>query len=251
MPQAGLAEPSGLDAREESGLFWTVSDGTAALIALQTEPLNAQVAVSHDIRGIEGVARGWDSGIVLMVHEESNSLVWLNTNVTKGPRSLPIAKLKGFDAVAKHFSTKAQNKGLEGIAVDRAGQRVFVVKEGQPRVLLEISSDLDRVVYHTVLKKDLGFHVKGLKDHKLDISGLFYDPNRDALWMASDRGECVFLYDLQSNTAQRIEILPHKGKLPDLKGIEGISLNEDGSELFLVSDAGKKSSLTKLALIDE
>ncbi|WP_299353489.1 SdiA-regulated domain-containing protein [uncultured Shimia sp.] len=251
MPKAGLAEPSGLDAREEPGLFWTVSDGTAALIALQAETLSAQVAISHDIRGIEGVARGWDSGIVLMVHEQSNSLVWLNSNATGSPHSLPISKLKGFDAVAKHFASNAQNKGLEGIAVDRARQRVFVVKEGQPRVLLEISSDLDRIVDHTVLKKDLGFHVKGLKDHKLDISGLFYDSNRNALWMASDRGECVFLYDLQSKTAQRIEIVPHTRKLPDLKGIEGISLNEDGSELFLVSDAGKKSSFIRLALINE
>ncbi|MBT3143796.1 hypothetical protein DS909_14290 [Phaeobacter gallaeciensis] len=249
LPRDRLKEPSGLDIQPNSQAFWIVSDDSAELFSVETPPARVDVVYPLAYEGLEGVSAGWDEGIVLMVQEDTNAIVLIDERNSAASVRLPISKMKGYDAIAGHFEGSDTNKGLEGIAVDRERRRIFVVKEGKPRLLVEISSDLSSITAHRKLKAKHGFLVPGLKDKKLDISGLYYDRAQDALWMASDRGGSVFLYDLKSNRAVRLEIEYDGGETPDLKGIEGIALSNDHEVLYLVSDAGKESSLFTFRVI--
>jgi len=249
LDQQHLTEPSGLDVQQNFGRFWTVSDGFAGLYSLIAP--SARIDAIHHLpyQGLEGVSVGWTDGVHLMVQEETNSIIYYNSKNPESTAKLPLSKMDGYEQIAGYFDGPETNKGLEGIAVDRGGHRVFVVKEAQPRLLIEISSDLDKIVGHKKLKSKHGFHVRGLKDHKLDISGLYYDSHRDALWMASDRGACIFLYDLKTNEALRLEIHFDGDNAPDLEGIEGITMSASGEFLYLVSDAGRASSLFTFRVI--
>ena len=250
LDQQHLKEPSGLDAQQNFGGFWTVSDGYAGLYSLIAP--SARIDAIHHLpyQGLEGVSAGWTDGVHLMVQEETNSIIVHNTKNPENTAQLPLSKMDGYETISVYFDGPETNKGLEGIAVDRGEQRIFVVKEAQPRLLIEISSNLDQIVGHKKLNSKHGFHVRGLKDHNLDISGLYYDSHRDALWMASDRGACVFLYDPKTNEALRLEMHFDGDNAPDLEGIEGITLSASGEFLYLVSDAGRASSLFTFRVLD-
>lgn len=242
-----LTEPSGLayDAKQE--VFWTVSDDTKELFRLTgSGALDGKVSVPD--KGFEGVSLGWDNDVILTVEEDRNRIVVIDANNGDTLRADRLKDLQGYDRIKKHFDDSDDNKGLEGITVDPAGKRVFVVKEAKPRLLIELSSDLSAIVDAWKLDQTRGFDAPKLKDKKLDISGLTFDAKRNALWMASANCGCFFLFSLDNHTAR---LVPTAGGAADRKlmeKIEGVAWIAETDQLAAVSDREDKSRFFRLQI---
>lgn len=254
--QRKISDPT-INFTEPSGLTWTdrglisVSDDTKALFAIDVSTGDVKRIASLPHKGFEGVARGWDNGVLVLVREEKNIIALFESKAEQVVGSVRLSQLDGYAEVAEAFEDSDANKGLEGIAVDRAGQRVFVIKEGSPRLLIEISSDLSTIVSVTKLSKSRGFDVDGIPGRKLDVSGMAFDPEREALWIGSDRCGCIFHYDLGQQQAMQVPIT-FGGLDPDtLKSVEGIALSDDGLSLFAVTDDKSESRLFSFRILQE
>ncbi len=136
------------------------------------------------------------------------------------------------------------NKGPEGIAADPEAGTVFIAIEGEPRVLLTLAPDLNEIVKATILSKDKGCASPKANDMDLDISGLAWSTHSNTLWMLSDTGKCVFVYNPKTETADRIDLKFHKsGGKAWVKNAEGIVVDETAQQLFVLTDDGKDSTL--------
>jgi uncharacterized protein YjiK len=78
--------------------------------------------------------------------------------------------------------------------------------ERDPRLLIEIPADLRVLRSLRHLGADSGIETEGE-----DISGITWDQHRDTLWIASDTGRRVFLYDPRTGLATGRK-LKRKGK---------------------------------------
>ena len=149
-----------------------------------------------------------------------------------------LSAMKNYKSIKEHFTSNITNKGLEGITINPKSGSLFVVKEGQPGLLIEISSNLSTILDAKLLTPLNGFNHPKIPEKKLDFSGLSYDCSRDLLWIASDKGRCIFLYDwAQDNVVQRIDLtrsLQQKKKL--IRKFEGVAVDINGEFLYAVSE---------------
>jgi len=238
----GFNEPSGLTFDASGLALWSVSDNSRSVFLMPRESGAITRTLPVGQKQLEGVSVGFDANDLLFVREAGNLILRYDTASRSVTQTVRLSDLKGYDTIAGKFGPGEESKGLEGITIDVIGRRIFVVKEARPRLLIQISPDLSRIEGHWKLTADMGFKVAGISNKKLDISGLAFDPGRQAIWMASDKGGCIFLFDLQTLRGQRVEVQSaQEGPPPDLSGIEGIAISDTHDALFTVSDSGKTS----------
>jgi uncharacterized protein YjiK len=241
-PSIGFDEPSGLAYDRTRKVFWTVSDDTKAIFLMQFNLNSVTRSLPMEYDELEGVTIGFDGNTLFLVREKGNLILQYNLTSRSLDRAMRLSDMEGYDTIDHMFDSDEGNKGLEGITVDVDTRRVFVVKEAKPRLLIQLSSDLTRIEKHWKLTKKRGFDVAGVSDKKLDISGLAFDSSRQAIWMASDRGGCIFLFDLKTAYGHKIPIRSESNsKVPDLSGIEGMAVNDTHDAIFAVSDDGNNS----------
>ena len=241
----GYSEPSGLSPSSVEGLFWTVSDADAKLHLLTSsgELKNAFHLPETLGTDLEAVASRPD-GSVLLLQERDWAITVLKPTTPISLERILINRVRGFGRYAHLFHATPPNKGPEGITVDPETGTVFLAIEGEPRVLLTLAPDLNEIVNATVLSKDKGFASPKAKDGELDISGLAWSPFSNRLWMLSDTGKCVFVFDPKTNTAERIDLKFRKsGDVRWIKNAEGIVIDEEAQRLFVLTDDGKESRL--------
>lgn len=237
-----FTEPSGLAFDTRRSMLWSVSDNAKSVFAMPVGEGRVTRSLPLGYKELEGVSVGFSENSLLFVREKGNLIIQYDLVKNSVSQAVRLSDLEGYGEIARKFGPDEENKGLEGITIDVAGHRIFVVKEARPRLLVQISPDLSRIERHWKLSADAGFRVAGLSDKKLDISGLSFDPGRQAIWMASDKAGGIFLFDLQTGIGHRIEVRPAQGMtVPDLRGIEGIAINEAQDGLIAVTDAGNKS----------
>jgi uncharacterized protein YjiK len=240
----GFNEPSGLALASDGADYWSVSDDSAGIFRLTSDgKLMPDLAIPLRVRGLEGVVEDAVRSRVLAVQEEGAVIVALG--LKDGSATLhPLSGMAGFDRIKQVFGSLTSNNGLEGITVDTIRDEVVVVKESQPRLLIRISADLSTILGAAELTAASGFACDGTDDADLDVSDIAFDAVRNAFWLLSDEGSCVVLHD--PVTGQMSEVpLPASAEHPKrrLKNPEGIALNEDGTEVRVVTDDGKDSRL--------
>ncbi|SFL30108.1 SdiA-regulated [Shimia haliotis] len=241
----GYSEPSGLSPSSVEGLFWTVSDADAKLHLLTSngELKNAFHLPEALGADLEAVASRPD-GSVLLVQERDWAITVLKPTTPISLERTLIRRMHGFARYAHLFGANPSNKGPEGITVDPETGTVFLAIEGEPRVLMTLAPDLNEIVNVTVLSKDKGFASPKAKDRELDISGLAWSPFSNTLWMLSDTGKCVFMFDPKTNKAERIDLKFRKsGEKTWVKNAEGIVVDEEAHRLFILTDDGKDARL--------
>ena len=238
-PGLGLNEPSGLTLNCDGSALYTVSDDTKAIFRLD---LKGRVSVAESffvgLDDLEGIAIRRNDSELLVVQEESNSVVVVDLHSRKERCRRPLSAMTNYATIAHHFPNPPHNNGLEGITVNTSNDHVFVVKEQRPGLLIELDASLTTILSATELQASQGFIHPELKANKLDFSGLSFDSNSDTLWIASDKGRCLFQYDWARNTVlQRLDLTISTSDKPErIRKPEGVAFDPDRKRMYVVSD---------------
>jgi uncharacterized protein YjiK len=148
-----------------------------------------------ELKDLERLAVTAYDNEIIAVQESSNSVVHFDIANRKEIRRTPLSAMKNYDQIVNHFRNDDRNKGLEGITINFNNDHVFIVKEGKPGLLIELDSECKKILNYCELTEEYGFRHQRLKSKKLDFSGLSHNHSRDAIWIASDKGECIFQFD--------------------------------------------------------
>ena len=241
--QAGFREPSGLAFVAGSGALWSVSDNTPAAFRLEIGgDLNGPALDIPGLEDPEGVA--WDAtgGRLLILSEKAASVFVLSIDPAGPTTEVALLDMDNAQILVDALGGDPGGLSPEGITLDPQTGQVYVVNERNPRILIEISSDLRTILNVEQLLDTRGFWSAGVSDWHLDVSGLSYDHRRDGLWIASDVGKCVYFLPLNGSLASKIDLAwTDGGEVRRVDNAEGLSLNAVGNRLFVVSDDGKHS----------
>lgn len=250
--KAGFREPSGLTLHPPTGELWSVSDDSRRFFRIGSdggvELVPEAVQGMKDMEGVTFLA----SGRMAAVQEAGNEFLILDPVTGETHHRQQLSDMDGYSSVKRLLDKgKTKGRGIEGLAADDRSGTLFAVREAEPRLLLEVSGDLQRVVDVKELTPDMGFDVDGVREKELDVSGLCHDPRRARLWISSDTGQCVFLYDPVAATAICLPLKYERdGKRKPVKNAEGVALNAAGTRLHIVTDDGKQSLLLTYGLPD-
>lgn len=245
----GLNEPSGLTLNADGTALYTVSDDTKAIFCMD---LKGRVSITESffvsVTDLEGLALCSDGRRLLAVQEETNSLISVDIASRRELQHLPLAAMVNYHSIAEHFPDLTDNKGLEGITVNTATQHVFVVKECRPGLLIELDPDCSTILSSRMLTESNGFFHPKVGPDRLDFSGLSYDSKRDTLWIASDKGKCLFHYDWNQDVVlQRLDLLLNEdGKPKRVRKAEGIAVDPLHDRVYVVSDRDAELYVFKL-----
>lgn len=195
-----VPEPSGLVMTQDNRGFWTVSDETSTIYRLDNEGIVVQT-IKVDGFDFEAITLIDDTTLVIL-QERTREMVFLDTS------GIELKRIK-LDLEGE------LNSGPEGIAFNPKNRHFYILNEKKPSLFVELDEQLN------IIKKDT------LKFCK-DVSGLYFDEANQILWMLSDESQLVIKTDLNGKLLEKIEItIPQP---------EGITLSEDGSNLYIVSD---------------
>jgi len=241
--QAGFREPSGLAFVAGSGVLWSVSDDTPAAFRLEIGgDLNGDSLEIPGLEDPEGVA--WDAtgGRLLILSEKAASVFVLSIDSAGPATEVALLDMDNAQILVDALGGDPGVLSPEGITLDPQTGQVYIVNERNPRILIEISADLRKILSVDALLNTRGFWSPLASDWHLDVSGLSYDHRRDGLWIASDVGKCVYFLPLNGGLASKIDLAwTDGGEVRRVDNAEGISLNAVGDRLFVVSDDGKHS----------
>jgi len=246
----GFSEPSGLAFDADGQTLWSVSDETPALFRISAEGnVIAAIPLGKTLDDLEGITLDMAGNRLLAVRERSTEIVAVGLADTETVTRHPLEKMAGYAAIAAFFEGDGRENGLEGIAADPADGSLWLVKEKHPRLLINISGDLGRIVSVHILSADIGFVDDDTSDGDLDLSGIAVDPGRGALWIISDTGERLFQADRTGAVKGSYPLLwEEDGKTHALKNAEGVALSADGTTLHIVSDDKQNSRLVRYTI---
>jgi uncharacterized protein YjiK len=245
----GLREPSGLALDPATGEFLTVSDDSRHVFGLDAGGKVTRLphAVA-DLKDAEGVDIAPD-GRVLLLSEELGAILWMDPDAPHEATLHPLSDMPGFEAFLAVAGNDPGRLSPEGLAVNGQTGAVLVANEHDPRVLIEVSPSLDRIVGVTRLSEERGFVCRGASDEELDVSGLAHDAGRGGLWITSDTGKCLFFWDGSGQPARRFQLAwRDDDSIRAVDNAEGVALAPVGDALFIVTDDGKASRLFRYAI---
>ena len=236
---AGLSEPSGLALSHGKNALWTISDDTKKIFKLSLDgDLKQNKSFKIPDKGLEGIVLDPTGEFLLTVKEDDNEIIKIKVDTQEVSDRQRLAKMAGFDAVAHYFASGGANKGLEGITWNRETRTIFVMKEGDPGLLIEVSSDLQTIRSYELLNDENGFRDTKVGADKLDFSDLCYDERRDLFWIISDKAKRLFLYDWKGNKVIQSCKLGYEkdGEYWEIEKAEGVAIDPDANRLYVVSD---------------
>ena len=236
---SGLNEPSGLALDRQGTSLYTVSDDTRIIFNLDLKGrIIPDSSFLINVKDLEGLAVTADDKTILAVQEESNSIIQFDIISRKEIQQIPLRTLKNYDQIAVYFNHKNQNKGLEGITINFNNNHIFVVKEGEPGLLIELDSKCETIINHCKLNEKHGFKHPRIKSEKLDFSGLSYDYTSDTIWITSDKGECLFHFNFDDKKVLNRLDLPRESDTQSKRVAksEGIAFDPNNRRLYIVSE---------------
>lgn len=147
--------------------------------------------------------------------------------------------------VAIGVNLSPHNKGFEGVAYDRANDRVFAIKERDPRQLYSVTGMLASMGGPLQIRiKDLTSWVNRSVFSR-DLSEGYFDPKSGHLLLLSDESANITELDGEGNF---VSILSLRSQAGDLKHSvpqgEGMTMDADG-DLYVVSESNLFYRLSK------
>ena len=237
--KAGLTEPSGLALTAEGNGFWTVSDDTKGVFRLDLKgKVQAHLDFGVKKTGFEGITLGPEKNELLAVREESNEFYRIDLEKKLVTKKKKLKKMAAFSTIEAQFASGSGNKGLEGLTWNAKTASYFVLKEGRPGLLIEVSTDLETVLSHQTLDQGRGFESCGHRSQEIDFSGLCYDAEREAFWIVSDQMQRLYLYDgARGKVLASAPLLYNKdGTKKAVEKAEGVIYDPNRKRIFIASD---------------
>lgn len=235
----GLNEPSGLALSHERNALWTISDDTKMIFKLSLEgDLNTGESFEIPENEMEGITLDPTGEFLFTVKEDDNEIIKIMIDSQEVVNRQRLAEMLGYDAVAHYFTDGGENKGLEGITWNNETGTIFVMKEGKPGLLMEVSTDLTTIQNHQLLNEENGFRDTEIAADKIDFSDLCYDQSRDLFWIISDKARRLYLYDWKRNKVMQSSTLGYAkdGKYHEIEKAEGFAIDPDTNRLYVASD---------------
>ncbi len=236
---AGLIEPSGLALADDGQGLWTVSDDTKRVFRLDLEgKVQPDQSFKLAEKGLEGITVDRKGKFLLAVREESNEIFKLKIGKRGSAKTYLLKYMAGYRVIKHLFAMGGENKGLEGITWNSHTGTYFVLKEGEPGLLVELSKDLKTILSHVLLDRRNGFVDPDRPDLKVDFSGLCHDPLRSLLWIVSDKAQRLYFYDLGRNRVVHSVPLSYteNGNQGRIEKAEGLAYDSETGRVYIVSD---------------
>ena len=206
-----IEELSGLTSAG-GGILYAVSDNTNKVYKL-TDKGRIIGILNYKGNDLEGVAIDKDKQKIYVVEERSREIVELDYQGNVSGR------------IKVNVEELDENSGLEGIAVNPTNSHIFVVNEKSPTKLIELDEN----------KSEL-FSIKpGIA---ADFSGLCIHPQGYEIWILSDEAGKLYRCDMKGNCLNEYFI--------NILKAEGLAIDFDNKQLFIVSDKYKKLYIFKL-----
>ena len=220
---------SGLTFDEQRNQLWAVVNNPEELIALD---LNGEFIARYPLKGfidVEAVTYLGDN-LLAVAEERSQSIVILPVPTRTG-------ELVREDYAAVSLSMGASdNAGFEGLGYDRAGDRLFVVKEHSPRKLYEIQgikASFNGQLNLNVIDREAWIEDK---DMASDLASVHYDERTGHLVLLSDEAKMMLELDSEG------ELVSFRSLWSGFAGLdnsvpqaEGMTFDDRG-DLYLVSE---------------
>ncbi|AKN25893.1 SdiA-regulated domain-containing protein [Stutzerimonas stutzeri] len=220
---------SGLTYDERRGHLWAVVNNPEELLALGRDGTFIARYPLQGFEDVEGVTYLGDDLLVL-TEERQQALVVVQVLNLAGP-------LRRADARSITLAlNEADNTGFEGVGYDRAGDRLFVVKEHSPRKLYEIhgikrslAGDMDIKII------DRQAWIDKL-DMASDLSSVHFDEQTGHLVLLSDEAKMMLELDAEGELVSfRSLWRGFAGLERSVPQAEGMTFDAQGN-LYLVSE---------------
>lgn len=196
-----VSEPSGLCFTVERDGFWVVSDHVNKIYRLDNYGKVTQT-IAVTAKDLEGVAI-IDSNKIAVVGEKDSEVIILNLN----GEILKSEKISIDDN---------EDSGLEGISYDPYRKIFYLLKEKKPGLLIKTDENFNEIERIKL-------------DFAKDYSDIFYDGEKQELWIVSDESKMVFNTDLDGKVIRKFS-----NKIVQQ---EGICVDVLNNRLFIVSDS--------------
>ncbi len=215
--------------RDLDRLLAVVNGGPVELLALSK---TGEILERYPLTGfgdIEGVT--YMGGGLVAVSDERRQQISI-FRLPAVPRSIDIAE-------AQFFSLGINlngNKGFEGLTYDVVGDRLFIVKERDPRQLYEVSGVAASLDTHLQLRvQDRSAWIDD-QVFATDLSDIYFDAATGHLLLLSDESKLVMEL---SDKGKMISYRSLNGWFSDLRRAapqpEGVTMDNDGT-LYIVSE---------------
>ena len=235
----GLCEPSGVTLSHKKNGLWIVSDDTKKIFKLTRKgKLIKDKSFKIPEKGLEGIVLEPNGKFLLAIEEGSNQIIRIEIDREKITQRNALKSMGNYNEIANYFTGSTVNKGLEGIAWNQATGTIFVIKEANPGLLIEVSADLNTIISYDLLNEKNGFYNTSLKREEIDFSGICYDPLRNCFWIVSDKAKRLFLHDWEvKKVIQSFRLgYARKGEYCEIEKAEGVTFDPDSNRLYIVSD---------------
>jgi len=221
---------SGLTYDETRDQLWAVVNSPETLVALSKD---GELLARYPLSGfsdVEGITYLGDN-LLLLAEEREHALV-----VVEIPSQPGTLLREDYRALTIGIQ-QAGNQGFEGVGYDRAGDRLFVVKEHSPRKLYEIRG------LKASVQGDFNLQVIDRQDwierrvFATDLSSVHYDEKTGHIVLLSD--ESKVMIELDADDGRLISFRSLFNGFAGLQGSvpqgEGLTLDDQGN-LYLVSE---------------
>jgi uncharacterized protein YjiK len=239
-PLKGVTDLSGITYDFDRGRLLGITNGDPMEILVLNR--NGDLLDRYPLIGFEdteGLAY-IGGGRVVIADERLQQLDVVTLPDTPGPIHIEQAQ---FLAIGVNLST--HNKGFEGVTYDAANDRIFAIKERDPRQLYSVTGMLASIGGPLQIRiKDLTSWVNR-SVHTGDLSEGYYDPRTGHLLLLSDESANITELDEKGDF---VSILSLRSQAGDLKRTvpqgEGMTMDSDG-ELYVVSEPNLFYRFTK------
>ncbi|GAB3382585.1 SdiA-regulated domain-containing protein [Azotobacter armeniacus] len=230
-PIAGIENLSGITYDHDRNRLLTVSNGGAAeILALDK---TGEVLERYRLEGfvdIEGLAY-LGNGRLVLAEEISQRLNFVDLPAPGGTIKAEHAR-----TLTLEINLSRQNKGFEGIAYDAGHDRLFVVKERDPRQLYEIGGPAGSLDGKLQLRiRDLTSWIERSVSAG-DLSDVHYDPRTGHLTLLSDESKLLVELDGEGNFVSFRSLRSLASDLEEsAPQPEGVTMDAEGN-LYVVSE---------------
>lgn len=197
-----VEELSGLDLAINNKTLWTVSDKYGKIYQLD---LTGRILKEISIPGIdlEGITVDAYGHTFWVVQESLSELLQVDT-LGNRLQNIYIA------------NASIGSSGLEGITLNTTNNHLFLLKEKDPSLLMELNPEFE-VIYNKLLFT------------ALDYSGMDYDYIENELWIISDQNKMLYQCDTRGYVLNSYMI--------DVDKAEGIAYDSANKLIYIVSDS--------------